>query len=82
MLLRILILSNINEFNQAIIDESMINNFMFQFRRYMMQPQRSKEALNIRICDTPGLSVNNISPTDLVYMLDGHLSDRFVIKSS
>ncbi|XP_063681509.1 interferon-induced protein 44-like [Bolinopsis microptera] len=48
-----------------------------QFRRYMMQPQRSKDPLNIRICDTPGLSLNNISSTDLVYMMDGHLSDRF-----
>ncbi|KAL5253299.1 hypothetical protein ACHWQZ_G013173 [Mnemiopsis leidyi] len=48
-----------------------------QFRRYAMQPQRSKEPLNIRICDTPGISETNISSTDLVYMLDGHLSDRF-----
>ena len=43
-----------------------------------MQPQRSKEPLNIRICDTPGISETNISSNDLVYMLDGHLSDRLV----
>lgn len=65
-------------FPLGIVHGRMLYLCIFQFWRYSISPQSSREPLNIRICDAPGVSVNSISPTDLAYMLDGHLSDRFL----
>ncbi|XP_078341057.1 interferon-induced protein 44-like [Crassostrea virginica] len=48
------------------------------FRKYAITEHKSGETLKLRLCDTRGLEEDSsVDPQDIVYILDGHVPDRY-----
>ena len=59
-----------------------IKNFFYswQFRKYAIKDHNSGQTLKLRLCDTRGLEEDSsVDPQDIVYILDGHVPDRYQV---
>ena len=54
--------------------------FLWKFRKYAIKDHDSRETLKLRLCDTRGLEEDSsVDPQDIVYILDGHVPDRYQV---
>ncbi|XP_078340503.1 interferon-induced protein 44-like [Crassostrea virginica] len=50
------------------------------FRKYSIKDHNSGQTLKLRLCDTRGLEEDSsVDPQDVVYILDGHVPDRYQV---